>query len=168
MHLLIKKKSQLDSKFALSYLYRLFYRVPVHRKRNSISPSTDLWVCGKSACSPICEWASTSVNTSCLPHPTYTSKNHLYNVLPKFLDVTLSDFVWTIFKKENDFSIIQIRMLLVAGQSWREGLMICFKFNAFHYQVQVIMTISAFSFYTVVDNGPSAEIHKTVSIFLRG
>lgn len=59
-------------------------------------------------------------------------------------------------------------MLLVAGQSWREGLMICFKFNAFHYQVQVIMTISAFSFYTVVDNGPSAEIHKTVSIFLRG
>lgn len=134
----------------------MFYRVPVHRGRSSISQSTDLWVCGKSAFSPTCEWTWTSVNTSCLPHPTD---------LPKFLDVTLW-FLMDYVSKKIDVSRIQtaIQGVIICGSKLGLMLMHFIIRNRLSWPpVHLVSTLSL-----KADNGPSAEIHKTVSIFLRG
>lgn len=134
----------------------MFYRVPVHRRRGSISQSTDLWVCGKSAFSPTCEWSWTSVNTSCLPHPTD---------LPKFLDVTLW-FLMDYVSKKIDVSRIQTAIQGVIICWSKLGLMLMHFIIRNRLSWPPVHLVSTLSL--IADNGPSAEIHKTVSIFLRG
>lgn len=134
----------------------MFYRVPVHRRRSSISQSTDLWVCGKSAFSPTCEWSWTSVNTSCLPHPTD---------LPKFLDLTLW-FLMDYVSKKIDVSRIQTAIQGVIICWSKLGLMLMHFIIRNRLSWPPVHLVSTLSL--IADNGPSAEIHKTVSIFLRG
>lgn len=143
----------------------MFYRVPVHRGKSSISQSTDLWVCGKSAFSPTCEWTWTSVNTSCLPHPTDTPKNHIQCSAKISWRDTLISYGLCVEKNwclENSNGHSGCYYLLI-----KVGKLMLMHFiirNRLSWPpVHLVSTLSL-----IADNGPSAEIHKTVSIFLRG